>query len=66
MIKMIYHKEKKMLNTGKNFPCVSKVQVKLIEETRVNSLKHIFQSLQQNDSPEMPMVKRKNEQKKTD
>ena len=66
MIKMIYRKEKKMLNTGKNFPCVSKVQVKLIEETRVNSLKHIFQSLQQNDSPEMPMVKRKNEQKKTD
>ena len=63
---MIYRKEKKMLNTGKNFPCVSKVQVKLIEETRVNSLKHIFQSLQQNDSPEMPMVKRKNEQKKTD
>ena len=66
MIKMIYRKEKKMLNTGKNFPCVSKVQVKLIEETRVNSLKHIFQSLQQNDSPEMPMVKRNNEQKKTD
>ena len=66
MIKMIYRKEKKMLNTGKNFRWVSKVQVKLIEETRVNSLKHIFQSLQQNDSPEMPMVKRKNEQKKTD
>ena len=66
MIKMIYRKEKKMLNTGKNFCWVSKVQVKLIEETRVNSLKHIFQSLQQNDSPEMPMVKRKNEQKKTD
>ena len=66
MIKMIYRKEKKMLNTGKNFRWVSKVQVKLIEETRVNSLKHIFQSLQQNDSPEMPMVKKKNEQKKTD